>query len=50
MQNKNALQVSDFNTELKLKGFNVFQIESDGELPLCTAERISIKFVDYGEE
>ena len=30
MQNKNALQVSDFNTELKLKGFNVFQIESDG--------------------
>ena len=30
MQNKNVLQVSDFNTELKLKGFNVFQIESDG--------------------
>ena len=26
----NARQFSDFNTELKLKGFNVFQIESDG--------------------
>lgn len=30
MQNKNARLVSDFNNELKLKGFNVFQIESDG--------------------
>ena len=30
MQNKNALPVSDLNTELKLKGFIVFQIESDG--------------------
>lgn len=30
MLNKNLRQVSDFNTELKLKGFNVFQIESDG--------------------
>ena len=30
MPSKNVLQVSDFNTELKLKGFNVFQIESDG--------------------
>lgn len=30
MQNKIARSVSDFNTELKLKGFNVFQIESDG--------------------
>jgi AraC-like DNA-binding protein len=30
MQNKTIRSVSDFNTELKLKGFNVFQIESDG--------------------
>jgi AraC family transcriptional activator of pobA len=30
MQNKNVRSVSDFNNELKLKGFNVFQIESDG--------------------
>jgi len=30
MQNKNARSVSAFNNELKLKGFNVFQIESDG--------------------
>ena len=30
MQNKKARSVSAFNNELKLKGFNVFQIESDG--------------------
>ena len=30
MQNKNARMVSEFNNELKLKGFKVFQIESDG--------------------
>jgi AraC-like DNA-binding protein len=30
MQNKNVRSVSEFNNELKLKGFNVFQIESDG--------------------
>ena len=30
MQNKITRSVSDFNNELKLKGFNVFQIESDG--------------------
>jgi AraC-like DNA-binding protein len=30
MQNKNIRSVSEFNNELKLKGFNVFQIESDG--------------------
>lgn len=30
MQNKNLRSVSAFNNELKLKGFNVFQIESDG--------------------
>jgi AraC family transcriptional activator of pobA len=30
MQDKNARLVSEFNNELKLKGFNVFQIESDG--------------------
>lgn len=30
MQNTNPRSVSDFNNELKLKGFNVFQIESDG--------------------
>ncbi|HYK46660.1 MAG TPA: helix-turn-helix domain-containing protein [Parafilimonas sp.] len=30
MEKKNVRQVSEFNTELKLKGFNVFQIESDG--------------------
>ncbi len=30
MQNKIVRQVSEFNTELKLKGFNVFQIEGDG--------------------
>ena len=30
MQNKVTRSVSEFNTDLKLKGFNVFQIESDG--------------------
>lgn len=30
MQNDNVRSVSEFNNELKLKGFNVFQIESDG--------------------
>ena len=30
MQEKNVRPVSAFNNELKLKGFNVFQIESDG--------------------
>jgi len=29
MQKKNVRSVSEFNTQLKLKGFNVFQIESD---------------------
>jgi AraC family transcriptional activator of pobA len=29
MQKKNLRSVSEFNNELKLKGFNVFQIESD---------------------
>lgn len=30
MENKTIRPVSEFNTQLKLKGFNVFQIESDG--------------------
>ena len=30
MQNRIVRSVSEFNNELKLKGFNVFQIESDG--------------------
>jgi len=30
MQNKSVRSISKFNNELKLKGFNVFQIESDG--------------------
>ena len=30
MQNKYVRSVSNFNNELKLKGFNVFQIEGDG--------------------
>src|SRR5918997_6537524 len=30
MENKTLRPVSEFNSELKLKGFNVFQIESDG--------------------
>src|SRR4029079_2477079 len=30
MQDKNLRQVSEFNNELKLKGFNVFQIEAEG--------------------
>ena len=30
MKDNNVRQVSEFNNELKLKGFNVFQIESDG--------------------
>jgi AraC family transcriptional regulator, transcriptional activator of pobA len=30
MEVKNMRSVSEFNNELKLKGFNVFQIESDG--------------------
>jgi len=30
MKDKTVRQVSEFNNELKLKGFNVFQIESDG--------------------
>jgi AraC family transcriptional regulator, transcriptional activator of pobA len=32
MQKKNARSVSAFNNELKLKGFNVFEIESDSNL------------------
>lgn len=31
MEKKNIIKLSDFNTELKLKGFNVFQIEDDGK-------------------
>jgi len=31
MEKKNIVRLSDFNTELKLKGFNVFQIEEDGK-------------------
>jgi len=31
MEKKNIIRLSDFNTELKLKGFNVFQIEEDGK-------------------
>lgn len=30
MQDKSMRQVSEFNSKLKLKGFNVFQIEADG--------------------
>jgi len=30
LQNKKMRSVSAFNNELKLRGFNVFQIESDG--------------------
>src|SRR5688572_20759330 len=30
MKDKQVRQVSEFNNELKLKGFNVFQIEGDG--------------------
>ena len=30
MENKIVREVSEFNNELKLKGFNVFQIEADG--------------------
>src|SRR6478735_7449663 len=30
MNNKNVRQVSEYNNELKLKGFNVFQIEAEG--------------------
>src|SRR3954468_612265 len=30
MKNKNVRPVSEFNNELKMKGFKVFQIESDG--------------------
>lgn len=32
MQNKNVRSVSEFNNELKLKGFNVFEIESDSNI------------------
>ncbi len=31
MQNKNVRSVSEFNNELKLKGFNVFQLETDSQ-------------------
>jgi AraC family transcriptional activator of pobA len=30
MENKNLRSVSEYNTQLKLKGFNAFQIEDDG--------------------
>ena len=30
MKNNTGRQVSEFNNDLKLKGFNVFQIEGDG--------------------
>ena len=32
MKNENLRSVSEFNSELKLKGFNVFQIEEDSKL------------------
>jgi AraC-like DNA-binding protein len=32
MQNKNVRSVSEFNNELKLKGFNVYEIESDSNI------------------
>lgn len=32
MQNKDMRSISEFNNELKLKGFNVFQIEGDSKL------------------
>ena len=32
MQNNNVRSVSTFNNELKLKGFNVFQIEGDSNV------------------
>src|SRR5215217_7097528 len=32
MQDKNLRSVSEFNNELKLKGFNVFQIEADANV------------------
>src|SRR5438309_11842770 len=32
MQNKKVRSVSDFNNDLKLKGFNVFEIESDSNV------------------
>ena len=32
MQDKNVRSVSEFNNELKLKGFNVFQIEGDNQV------------------
>jgi AraC family transcriptional regulator, transcriptional activator of pobA len=44
MENKNVRQVSEFNNELKLKGFNVFQIEADGNATKIIAERTSIKY------
>lgn len=31
MEEKAALQISDFNSELKLKGFNVWQLEADSQ-------------------
>jgi hypothetical protein len=45
MQNKNTRSISGFNNELKLKGFNVFQIEIEGSAQEPIAERISIKYV-----
>lgn len=39
MPNKNIRSVSAFNNELKLKGFNVFQIESDGNATLIYSRK-----------
>ena len=38
MENKRVRSVSKFNNELKLKGFNVYQIESDSNV-ICTYSR-----------
>src|SRR5918998_1752310 len=39
MPDKSVRQVSEFNNELKLKGFNVFQIESDGNATLIYSRK-----------
>src|SRR3954463_14257398 len=39
MENKTVRQVSEFNKELKLKGFNVYQIEADSNATLIYSRK-----------
>ena len=43
--NKENNKIADFNTALKLKGFNAYEIDSTNVLFVTTIEKIFTKFV-----